>query len=51
MDEKLMRPAKTMVPAHGSARIGATVAAAAIAAARRGGSDNFLLDNNSATAA
>jgi hypothetical protein len=36
MGEKLMRRAGTMVPAHGSARVGATVAAASIAAAGRG---------------
>jgi hypothetical protein len=42
---------RTMVPAHGSARVGATVAAASIAAARRGGSNNFLLDTDSVTAA
>jgi hypothetical protein len=36
MGEKLMRRARTMVPAHGSARVGAAMAAASIAAARRG---------------
>jgi hypothetical protein len=49
--EKSECGARTRVPAHGSARIGATVAAASIATARRGASNNFLLDNNSATAA